>query len=113
MSVRRAKFLEVVKAAVQRRGVALMGVCNVTPDSFSDGGAFLGQGAAKERIEAMIAEGADIVDIGAESTLAQAARVDDAGQNSKLLPVIQALRAADILVSVETYQADVNCVLLV
>jgi dihydropteroate synthase len=54
------------------------------------------------------AQGADIVDVGAESTLASAVRVDDAGQNSKLLPVVRALRAAGVLVSVETYQPAVT-----
>jgi dihydropteroate synthase len=54
------------------------------------------------------AQGADIVDIGAESTLAHAARVEAPGQNSKLLPVIRALRQAGILVSFETYQPAVT-----
>jgi dihydropteroate synthase len=53
-------------------------------------------------------QGADLVDVGAESTLAQAARVDEPGQNSKLLPVIQSLRQANVLVSVETYQPAVS-----
>ncbi len=65
---RTRKFTEVVKAAVARRGVALMGVFNATPDSFSDGGRFMGTDAARARVEALIAEGADIVDIGGEST---------------------------------------------
>jgi len=56
----------------------------------------------------LAAQGADIVDVGAESTLAGAAQVDDAAQNSKLLPVIRELRAADILVSLETYRAAVT-----
>src|ERR1039457_2119190 len=53
-------------------------------------------------------QGADIIDVGAESTLAQAARVDEARQNSKLLPVIRALRESGILVSAETYQPAVT-----
>jgi dihydropteroate synthase len=56
----------------------------------------------------LTAQGADIVDIGAESTLAHAARVDDAAQNSKLIPVIKELRQAGILVSVETYSPAVT-----
>jgi dihydropteroate synthase len=56
----------------------------------------------------LVAQGADIVDIGAESTLAHAARVDDLVQNSKLIPVIKKLRAAKILVSVETYSPKVT-----
>jgi dihydropteroate synthase len=54
------------------------------------------------------AQGAQIVDVGAESTLAHAVRLEEAAQNSKLLPVIRALREADILVSVETYQPEVT-----
>ena len=65
-------------------------------------------GSAVRRGRVLRAQGADIIDIGAESTLAHAARVDDAGQNSRLLPVIRALREADILVSVETYQPAVT-----
>ena len=61
-----------------------------------------------QRGQLLHAQGADIVDVGAESTLASAVRVDDAGQNSKLLPVVRALRAAGVLVSVETYQPAVT-----
>ena len=53
-------------------------------------------------------QGADIIDVGAESTLAQAARVDEAAQNSKLLPVIRALQESGILVSAETYEPAVT-----
>src|ERR1039457_954437 len=53
-------------------------------------------------------QGADIIDVGAESTLAQAARVDEAAQNSKLPPIIRALRESGILVSAETYQPTVT-----
>ena len=56
----------------------------------------------------LAAQGAQIIDVGAESTLAQAARLDAAGQNSKLLPVIRELRARQILVSVETYSPAVT-----
>ena len=65
---RRLKLTEVVRASVARRGVAIMGVCNVTPDSFSDGGRFLGSDRARAHIEQLLAEGADIIDIGGEST---------------------------------------------
>jgi dihydropteroate synthase len=57
-------------------------------------------------------QGADIIDVGAESTLAHATRVDEAGQNRKLLPVIRALRESGILVSAETYQPEVTRVCL-
>ncbi|MFN3407851.1 MAG: dihydropteroate synthase [Limisphaerales bacterium] len=87
---------------------ALMGVINLSADSWYRESVCLSADAAIQRGHVLAAQGADIVDIGAESTLAHAARVDEAGQNSKLLPVIQALRAANILVSVETYQPAVT-----
>ena len=64
--------------------------------------------AAARRGKVLAAQGADIVDLGAESTLAHAARVGGGAQNSKLIPVIQALRAAKIPVSVETYSPAVT-----
>jgi dihydropteroate synthase len=87
---------------------AIMGVVNLSADSWYRESVCLTADGAIQRSQVLAAQGADIVDLGAESTLAQAARVDDAGQNSKLLPVIQALRAANILVSVETYQPAVT-----
>jgi dihydropteroate synthase len=87
---------------------ALMGVINLSADSWYRESVCLTADSAIQRGHVLAAQGADIVDLGAESTLAHAARVDDAGQNSKLLPVIKALRAANILVSVETYQPAVT-----
>ncbi|MGC3960124.1 MAG: dihydropteroate synthase [Verrucomicrobiota bacterium] len=87
---------------------AIMGVVNLSADSWYRESVCLTAASAIQRGQVLAAQGADIVDIGAESTLAQAARVDDVGQNSKLLPVIKALRAANILVSVETYQPAVT-----
>jgi dihydropteroate synthase len=87
---------------------AIMGVINLSADSWYRESVCLTADSAIQRGHVLAAQGADIVDIGAESTLAQAARVDEAGQNSKLLPVIKALRAADVLVSVETYQPAVT-----
>jgi dihydropteroate synthase len=87
---------------------AIMGVVNLSADSWYRESVCLTADMAIQRGHVLAAQGADIVDLGAESTLAHAARVDDAGQNSKLLPVIKALRAANILVSVETYQPAVT-----
>lgn len=87
---------------------AIMGVVNLSPDSWYRESVCLTAESAVRRGQVLIAQGADIVDVGAESTLTQAARVDDAGQNSKLLPVLKELRAAGALVSVETYQAAVT-----
>jgi len=87
---------------------AIMGVVNLSADSWYRESVCLTAESAIQRGQVLAAQGADIVDLGAESTLAHAARVDEAGQNSKLLPVIKALRAANILVSVETYQPAVT-----
>jgi len=87
---------------------AIMGVVNLSADSWYRESVCLSADMAIQRGQVLAAQGAAIVDIGAESTLAHAARVDDAGQNSKLLPVIKALRATNILVSVETYQPAVT-----
>ena len=87
---------------------AIMGVVNLSADSWYRESVCLTADSAIQRGKVLAAQGADIIDLGAESTLAHAARVDEAGQNSKLLPVIQALRAAGILVSVETYQPAVT-----
>jgi dihydropteroate synthase len=87
---------------------AIMGVINLSADSWYRESVCLTTETAVQRGKILHAQGADIVDVGAESTLASAVRVDDAGQNSKLLPVVRALRAAGVLVSVETYQPAVT-----
>jgi len=87
---------------------AIMGVLNLSADSWYRESVCLTTEAAVQRGQVLHAQGADIVDVGAESTLAAAVRVDVAGQNSRLLPVVRALRAAGILVSVETYQPAVT-----
>ncbi len=87
---------------------AIMGVINLSADSWYRESVCLTAEAAIRRGRVLCAQGADILDVGAESTLAHAARVDDAGQNSRLLPVIKELRAAGALISVETYQPAVT-----
>jgi dihydropteroate synthase len=82
---------------------ALMGVINLSADSWYRESVCLSAEAAIQRGAVLHAQGARIVDIGAESTLANAARADDALQRSMLLPVVRELRARKILVSVETY----------
>lgn len=86
---------------------AIMGVINLSSDSWYRESVCLSAEAAIERGKILAAQGAQIVDIGAESTLANAARANDELQKSKLLPVIKNLRAEKILVSVETYSAKV------
>ena len=87
---------------------AIMGVINLSADSWYRESVCLTADAAIKRGKVLNEQGAEIVDLGAESTLAHATRVDAAGQNSKLLPVIQALRKTGVLVSVETYQPAVT-----
>lgn len=87
---------------------AVMGVVNLSADSWYRESVCLSAAAAVQRGQVLAAQGADIIDVGAESTLAHAARVGESGQNSKLLPVIKELRAANIPVSVETYSPAVT-----
>ena len=87
---------------------SIMGVINLSADSWYRESVCLSTEQAVARGQTLHAQGASIIDVGAESTLAHAARVDEAGQNSKLIPVLKELRAAGILVSVETYQPAVT-----
>jgi len=86
---------------------AIMGVINLSPDSWYRESVCLTTEAAIRRGRVLHAQGAAIVDIGAESTLGHAARVDEALQKTMLLPVLEGLRNSGILVSVETYDAVV------
>jgi dihydropteroate synthase len=78
-----------------------MGIVNVTPDSFSDGGLFADPDAAIAHGRRLVAEGADVIDVGGESTRPGAHAVDEATELHRVLPVIEAL-SADIRVSVDT-----------
>lgn len=83
------------------------GVLNVTPDSFSDGGLFESVAAATEQGRLLISQGADIVDIGGESTRPGAARVPVDVERERVLPVIEELVAAGATVSIDTMRAEV------
>ena len=87
---------------------AVMGVVNLSADSWYRESVCLTAESAIRRGTVLAAQGADIIDVGAESTLAHAARVDAAAQNSKLIPVIKELRAEKVLVSVETHSPAVT-----
>ncbi len=86
----------------------VMGILNVTPDSFSDGGAYIEPEAAVARARQMIAEGADILDIGGESTRPGFAPVSAEEEQRRVLPVIRAIREAGIgaPISIDTYKAE-------
>lgn len=84
-----------------------MGILNVTPDSFSDGGLFFDAGAAVERGLALLAAGADLVDVGGESTRPGAGRIDAEEECRRVLPVVRALASADVPISIDTTRAEV------
>lgn len=85
-----------------------MGVLNVTPDSFSDGGQYLDQAAAVNRALQMAEEGADIIDIGGESTRPGAEEVSAEEESRRVLPVITALRRqSPVLISIDTRKPSV------
>jgi dihydropteroate synthase len=85
----------------------VLGVLNVTPDSFSDGGRFLDRDDAIEHGVAMWARGADLIDVGGESTRPGASRVDAETEIARVVPVIAELVAAGVAVSVDTTRARV------
>jgi dihydropteroate synthase len=92
---------------LSKQGV-IMGVLNVTPDSFSDGGEFFGTEAAVARGIQIAAEGADIIDIGGESTRPGAEPVSAKEELNRVIPVIEQLRARiDIMISIDTSKSKV------
>lgn len=85
----------------------VMGIINVTPDSFSDGGVFLDPARAIEAGVRMVEEGADLIDVGGESTRPGATSLDDAEERRRVVPVIEGLtRRVSVPVSVDTYKAS-------
>lgn len=85
----------------------LMGILNVTPDSFSDGGEFSERDRAVEHARRMAAEGADIIDVGGESTRPGATPVSAHEEQARILPVIEALAGdGNFVISVDTYRAE-------
>jgi dihydropteroate synthase len=87
--------------------VAVMGVLNVTPDSFSDGGLWLDPAAAIEHARAMSAQGASIIDVGGESTRPGAEPVPLEDELRRVLPVIEAIGNDDVIVSIDTRKPEV------
>lgn len=86
----------------------LMGILNITPDSFADGGKYLNPEAAWQRANQMIAEGVDLIDIGGESSRPGAKKVSLQEELDRVLPVIQHIRAhSDICLSIDTYKPQV------
>ena len=87
-------------------GVHIMGVLNVTPDSFSDGGRYLDSESAVAHGELLFSQGADIVDVGGESTRPGARRISAEEEQSRVIPVVSALAHGGITTSVDTMRAE-------
>lgn len=85
----------------------IMGILNVTPDSFSDGGKFDTVGKAIDQAAQMIEEGADIIDVGGESTKPGADRVNQKLEQQRVLPIVEELNQRfDTIISIDTYRSD-------
>ncbi|HLP22663.1 MAG TPA: dihydropteroate synthase [Microbacteriaceae bacterium] len=84
----------------------VFGILNVTPDSFSDGGRWLDAGAAIARARELVRLGADVIDVGGESTRPGAERVAAADEQARVIPVVEALSALGVEVSVDTMRAS-------
>lgn len=93
------------------RPALVMGILNVTPDSFSDGGRFLRSDAAVQHALRLVAEGADIIDVGGESTRPDASAVSEEEEMRRVLPVIRELvQATDVPLSIDTMKPAVAAV---
>ncbi|CAM3988924.1 dihydropteroate synthase [Alkalicoccus chagannorensis] len=90
------------------RKTYVMGILNVTPDSFSDGGRWNEEEAARMQARRMVEDGADIIDIGGESTRPGAVPVPAEEEKKRVLPAVRAVRSAvDVPISIDTYKASV------
>ena len=90
------------------RSVRIMGIINVTPDSFSDGGSFFDRGSAFNQARLLIDQGADILDVGGESTRPYAEQVSVNEELHRVIPVIESIRSiSDIPISIDTSKAEV------
>ncbi|KYH00585.1 dihydropteroate synthase [Bradyrhizobium sp. DOA1] len=100
---------DVLRTLLERPVPAVMGVLNVTPDSFSDGGRFIAPERALARARAMVADGVDIIDIGAESTrpYTGAQPVTAADELARLKPVLAGVVALSVPVSIDSMKAEV------
>jgi dihydropteroate synthase len=84
-----------------------MGIVNVTPDSFSDGGRYFNPSRALDHARRLLADGADIIDVGGESTRPGALPVDEAHELDRVLPIVEALANDGVIVSVDTMKPSV------
>jgi len=101
------KILELVSFLDKRSHTKIMGVLNITPDSFSDGGLYLRPEDAIKRIEEMIGEGAEIIDIGGESSRPGAEPIGEEEELKRVIPVIDAIKKKKVRFSIDTYRSKV------
>lgn len=93
--------------------ILIMGILNVTPDSFSDGGKFNNLDASLKQVEKMIADGADLIDLGGESTRPGHTQISDAEEIERIVPMITAIQKRfDIPISIDTYKGAVGAAAL-
>ena len=101
--------LMIGKKQFKRQGhTYVMGILNVTPDSFSDGGSYNQLDLALKHVEEMMAQGADIIDVGGESTRPGYTKISDEEEIERTVPVVEAIVSRfDVPVSVDTYKSKV------
>src|SRR5205807_848355 len=103
-----AKITELLGIARRGERTLVMGILNVTPDSFSDGGQYLDADSAIRHAERMAADGADIIDVGGESTRPGAAALSADEEKRRILPVIESIASRlEVPISVDTYKSEV------
>lgn len=101
-------FWQTSKRKISLEKTLVMGILNVTPDSFSDGGNFINLDSALRQAEKMISEGVDIIDIGGESTRPNSKRVSVDEETSRVVPIIEAITGTfDIPISIDTSKGEV------
>jgi dihydropteroate synthase len=101
------RVTSIIDEAQARFGAALMGVLNTTPDSFYDGGLYLGTDRARARVDELVAEGVDIIDIGGESTRPGSEPVPTQEQWARIEPTLRYSLEKGLVVSVDTSDAEV------
>ena len=108
METKTVKYINVNGKLMDLSHPQVMGILNVTPDSFSDGGKYNGMEQALRHAQKMIAEGADLIDVGGESTRPGHVQISDEEEIARVTPVIEALKKEfDIPISIDTYKSHV------
>jgi dihydropteroate synthase len=102
-----SEIIRLLKERDKKRNFKIMGVLNITPDSFSDGGEYFNANDARERFDKIIKEGADIIDVGAESSRPNAEPIKEDEELRRLNPVLPLFKDCPITVSIDTCKSNV------